>query len=164
MIPWPTRRVPERLTPERIIIVVAVLAAIACVVLVRAGIQKALGRARPAGRANTAGTSARRPRIRWAAPTLLARSDFPHPETPWLLAVFVADNCRSCDKVQSQLLRFQGDHTAVVEISQPELLDRYGVDAVPTVVLADAVGKVSFSHTGPLNRTSLASIASALSG
>lgn len=161
------------MTPERIIIVVAVLAAIACVVLVRAGIKKALGAAGPTDSVRgPVRHSARRPTIRWATPTLLSRSDFPQPETPWLLAVFVADNCRSCDKVRSQLLRFQNADTAgttanniaVVEISQPELLDRYGIDAVPTVVLADAVGKVSFSHTGPLNRAALASIATALSG
>lgn len=95
---------------------------------------------------------------------LLPRSDFPQPETPWLLAVFVADNCHSCDKVQGQLQRFRSRDTAVVEVSHPELLDRYGIDGVPTVALADTVGKVRFSHTGPLNRKALGSIAAALGG
>lgn len=107
------------MTTERIIIVAAVMAAVVCLSLLRAGwkmgIQKAqgnvIGKTTPAAAESSYGVS-------FAAPALLDRSEFSQPEAAWLLAVFAAKNCRSCAEVWQQLQPLASETVAVCEISQ----------------------------------------------
>lgn len=88
---------------------------------------------------------------RFATPQQLDRSDFADPVAPWLLAVFASDTCLSCrdawDVVGS--VAVAGVVVQRVELATGKALhQRYAIDAVPTVVLADADGVVRWSYLG----------------
>ena len=87
----------------------------------------------------------------FAAPQQLDRSDFDLPERPWLLALFSSETCLSCHDARHVLgqLDFPSIvvHDLPVEQHKP-IHDRYGVDAVPIVVLADTEGVVRWSWLG----------------
>src|SRR5438067_12375194 len=87
----------------------------------------------------------------WPVPTQLDRRDFDHPEVPWLVVVFSSSTCDSCATVLSHAAVLESDNVAVQEVesvAHRDLHDRYGVEAVPTVVVADAEGVVQASFVG----------------
>ena len=87
----------------------------------------------------------------WPVPTQLDRRDFDHPATPWLVVVFSSRTCDSCATVLSHAAVLESDNVAVQEVESVagrDLHDRYGVEAVPTVVVADAEGVVQASFVG----------------
>ena len=91
-------------------------------------------------------------------PVQVDRSDFPQPETQWLVAVFSSATCSTCIDVVSKAQALATSQVAVVNVEYPEhkdLHDRYGIDAVPTVVVADAQGVVLGSFIGPVTATDL---------
>ena len=121
---------------ERLVIAV-VLVAVA--VVVAAVLER---RRRPA-----APTQSRRASV----PTQLDRRDFDGADRPWLVAVFTSDTCDSCLEVLPKARALDSPEVAVVEVSyqaRRDLHDRYAVDHVPTVVLADAQGVVRTSFVG----------------
>ncbi len=88
----------------------------------------------------------------WAVPTWVERSDFASPEAPWLVAVFTSATCRSCQDTVDKAGPLASDEVAVAEIevgARPDLHERYGIEAVPTLVIADAEGAVRGSFVGP---------------
>ncbi|MBW3573338.1 MAG: hypothetical protein KY450_00520 [Actinobacteria bacterium] len=126
---------------ERLVIA-AVLVALAVVVAV------VLDRRRP-----DAPTQAR-----WAVPTQLDRGDFARPEAPWLVAVFTSATCDSCAGVVAKAVPLDGGEVVVQEVeigADPALHRRYGIDAVPCLVVADAEGVVRASFVGPPTATDL---------
>ena len=98
----------------------------------------------------------RRPRVTsstktYAVPKLLDRNDFEHPAAPWLVAAFTSATCSSCDRVRRVIAPLASPDVVVADIeigAQPELHERYGIEAVPTVVVADEVGEVRASFLG----------------
>ena len=95
---------------------------------------------------------------RWAVPSQLDRDDFTRPETPWLVAVFTSATCDSCAKVVAKAEPLESSEVAVEEVEyavRPDLHRRYGIDAVPCIVMADAEGVVRASHVGPATATDL---------
>ncbi len=91
-------------------------------------------------------------RTSWAVPTWLDRSDFASPAAPWLVAVFTSATCRSCQATVDKAQPLAGAEVAVEEIEvrdRPDLHQRYGIEAVPTVVIVDAEGAVRGSFIGP---------------
>ncbi len=95
---------------------------------------------------------------RYRLPTQLDRSDFPEPDTPWLLALFTSRTCDSCADLLDRARPLASPEIAVVEIEvgeQPDLHRRYGIDAVPTLVLADVDGVVFTGSLGPLRTAEL---------
>ena len=88
---------------------------------------------------------------RFAAPQQLDRADFDDPSRPWLLALFSSSTCLSCHDARSMLSEVTFGSVVVqdlpVETDKP-IHDRYGVDAVPIVVLADRDGVVRWSWLG----------------
>ena len=95
---------------------------------------------------------------RWAVPSQLDRDDFTRPETPWLVAVFTSATCDSCAKVVAKAGPLESSEVAVEEVEyavRPDLHRRYGIDAVPCIVMADADGVVRASHVGPATATDL---------
>ena len=91
-------------------------------------------------------------RTSWAVPTWLDRSDFASPAAPWLVAVFTSATCRSCQATVDTARPLAGAEVAVEEIEvrdRPDLHQRYGIEAVPTVVIVDAEGAVRGSFIGP---------------
>ena len=91
-------------------------------------------------------------------PAQVDRRDFPQPEAQWLVAVFSSATCATCIDVVSKAQALATSQVAVSNVEYPErkdLHDRYGIDAVPTVVVADADGVVRGSFIGPISATDL---------
>ena len=86
-------------------------------------------------------------------PTRLARSDFRAPAAPWLIVVFTSSTCSSCEAAWGELSAYESATVAtqnVDAISDADLHRRYGIDSVPTSVLADAAGLAKLAIVGPL--------------
>jgi hypothetical protein len=94
----------------------------------------------------------------WAVPTHVRRSDFERPDAPWLVAVFTSATCRTCQGTWDKARHLASDAVAVQEVefgADRDLHERYGIDAVPAVVVADAEGAVRASFVGPATATDL---------
>ena len=88
-----------------------------------------------------------------AVPAQLDRQDFDRPEAPWLLAVFTSATCETCAGVWDKARVLASEDLAVQELEAVRdraLHQRYGIDAVPLVVLADAQGVVVAHLLGPV--------------
>lgn len=95
---------------------------------------------------------------RFRVPDQLDRGDFPRPDAPWLVAVFSSATCRVCAGVVDKAKVLESEEVAVAEIefdTNRRLHARYAVDAVPTVVIADAAGVTRASFQGPVTATDL---------
>tara|TARA_B100001079_G_scaffold73952_1_gene63506 strand:- start:6104 stop:6547 length:444 start_codon:yes stop_codon:yes gene_type:complete len=101
----------------------------------------------------------RRPvRTGWTVPDQVRRGDFARPGTPWLVAVFTSSTCEACDGVLSRARPLESSEVAVVEVeanADREVHDRYGIDAVPLVLVVDDEGAVRHHHLGPVTSTHL---------
>jgi hypothetical protein len=95
---------------------------------------------------------------KWKVPAQLDRADFDRPAVPWLVAVFSSATCDSCAAVMGKSAVLASDDVAVQEVevkARADLHKRYGIEAVPTVVVADADGVVVASFVGPPSATDL---------
>ncbi|MEL7206853.1 MAG: hypothetical protein AAGK32_01230 [Actinomycetota bacterium] len=91
-------------------------------------------------------------------PTGVDRADFLGDDRPWLVAVFTSATCSSCQATVERARHLDSDAVAVQELevgAEPELHRRYGIDAVPTTIIADADGVVQGSFLGPVTTTHL---------
>jgi hypothetical protein len=87
----------------------------------------------------------------YPVPAQLDRADFTRPEAPWLVAVFSSATCASCASVRELASVLECADVAVEEVEAVADRDRhlrYGVEAVPMVVVADADGVVRASFLG----------------
>lgn len=94
----------------------------------------------------------------WVAPVQLDRQDFDRPEAPWLVAVFSSATCLSCQDAWAKAELLASDAVAVQDVeavARKDLHDRYHVDAVPMVLVADAEGAVRRSFIGAPTATDL---------
>ena len=94
----------------------------------------------------------------WSVPAQLDRGDFDRPDAPWLVAVFTSSTCQTCSGVAQKAAVLECVEVAVAEVevgSCKDLHKRYGIDAVPTTVVADAQGVVRKSWLGPVTATDL---------
>lgn len=88
----------------------------------------------------------------WTVPAQLDLSDFGAFDTDQVAVVFSSATCDACAGTWERLCDLAGADTAVALVSFQEhrdLHDRYGIDAVPTLVIADAEGVVTRSFVGP---------------
>lgn len=88
----------------------------------------------------------------WAVPSQLDRADFLRPDAAWLVAVFTSATCSTCAGVLAKARPLENDDVVVQEVEAVERKDlhqRYSIDAVPTLVVADAEGVVRGSLVGP---------------
>ena len=91
-------------------------------------------------------------------PEQLDRADFAEPGKPWLVVVFASATCESCADVRAKADVLASDDVAVVVSEYPSdsaTHERYRIDAVPLVVIADADGVVRRSFLGPVTATDL---------
>jgi hypothetical protein len=91
-------------------------------------------------------------------PSQLDRNDFADPAAPWLVAVFSSDSCDACALVVAKAVALQSTEVAVQELPyqrERALHDRYRIQAVPTLVLADSEGVVRYHVLGPVTATDL---------
>ena len=95
---------------------------------------------------------------RFTAPEQLDRSDFARPDAPWLVAVFSSATCDVCAQVLDKAKVLECADVAVVEVeysADRALHERYSIDAVPTLVVADAKGVAVATFLGPMTATDL---------
>lgn len=91
-------------------------------------------------------------------PTQLDRGDFASPDTSWLVAVFSSASCQTCADVVDKARVLESQEVAVVNIdyvSEKNLHQRYRIDAVPTLVIADSRGVVRKGFLGPVKAQDL---------
>lgn len=94
----------------------------------------------------------------YPVPATVTRDDFPQPDAPWLVAVFTSATCDSCRRTVTAAEQLAGGPVAVAEVevgARADLHDRYGIEAVPLIVVADADGVVRASFVGPPTATDL---------
>jgi len=86
------------------------------------------------------------------------RADFSSPAAPWLVVVFTSATCETCADVwrKAQVLASREVAVREVEYGRDRALhDRYRIDAVPALVIADADGVVRYGRLGPVSATDL---------
>ncbi len=94
----------------------------------------------------------------YGAPRQLARADFPRPDVEWLVVVFTSASCHTCADVVAKARALQSARVVVHEAefgADRELHRRYGIEAVPTLVLCDDTGVVRAGFLGPVTATDL---------
>lgn len=94
----------------------------------------------------------------YQVPSQLDRTDFASPEVPWLVVAFTSATCSTCADVVDKARVLACAEVAVARIDyteQPETHKRYGIDAVPTLVVADADGVVRAAFVGPVKAQDL---------
>jgi hypothetical protein len=96
---------------------------------------------------------------RMAVPQQLDRRDFADPDRPWLMVVFGSATCASCRDAWDIIERLDVPSVSVQRLDFPAeraIHERYRIDSVPTIVLADADGVVRWSALGVPNERGLA--------
>jgi hypothetical protein len=91
-------------------------------------------------------------------PQQLDRSDFARPDAPWLVAVFSSATCDVCAGVAERAAVLESNDVAVsvIEFGEfKELHEKYKIDAMPTLVVADAQGITKKHFLGPVNATDM---------
>ena len=96
-------------------------------------------------------------------PSQLDRSDF--AGDGWLVAVFTSATCSTCADVERKADVLRSDEVDVATVTyqdRRDLHERYAIDAVPCLVIADGDGVVHAGFLGPVTATDLwAAIANA---
>lgn len=108
-----------------------------------AALVAAVLRARTKGDAPTRST--------WAVPDHLDRRQFDRPDAPWLVAVFSSSTCSACRSTWEKARQLDSDEVATQDVDagdDAELHRRYGIDAVPLVLIAGPDGTVRASFLG----------------
>ncbi len=91
-------------------------------------------------------------------PRQLHRSDFDRPDTDWIVVVFSSAACTGCGPVIGKAAVLASPSVAVVDCeyqAQRDLHERYGIEGVPTTVVADRDGVVRAGFIGAVSATDL---------
>jgi hypothetical protein len=83
--------------------------------------------------------------------THVHRDDFPRGDVPWLALLFTSRDCAGCEPMAARLAPLESPTLAVVVCEfhdQRALHERYRIDSVPYLVVADADGAVRASFLG----------------
>lgn len=95
---------------------------------------------------------------KWAVPTQLDRDDFGQRDMPWLVVVFTSATCDSCAEAVAKAGVLASPQVGFQEVTYQDRKDlhtRYGVEAVPTILMADGDGVVQRSFVGVPSATDL---------
>ncbi len=91
-------------------------------------------------------------------PSQIDRSDFVRPDAPWVVLAFTSATCQTCSDIERKVRVLETNSVAIQILeytAQRELHERYKIDAVPTVLMADANGVVQANFLGPVSATDL---------
>ena len=94
----------------------------------------------------------------WPVPVQLDRADFVRPEAPFLVVVFTSETCGNCERVVHKARVVEARDVAYEEVSyqaDKARHERYNVEAVPMVLVADAQGVVQQSFVGDVTAIDL---------
>lgn len=104
------------------------------------------------------GTDAPEQGASWEIPVQLDRADFERPEAPWLVALFSSSTCLACAGTWEKAEVLGSEAVAVQRIDAVDdvaLHDRYRIDAVPMLLIADSGGAVRRHFLGEPTATDL---------
>jgi hypothetical protein len=90
----------------------------------------------------------------YPVPAQLDRQDFPRPDAPWLFVLFTSRTCDSCGPMVSRVCSLESESVATVQVeaqAHKALHDRYRIEGVPMVVLADGDGVVRAGFVGSVD-------------
>jgi hypothetical protein len=90
----------------------------------------------------------------YPVPAQLDRQDFPRPDAPWLFVLFSSRTCDSCQPMVSRVCSLESESVATVQVeaqADKDLHDRYRIEGVPMVVLADDEGVVRAGFVGSVD-------------
>ncbi|MBV9283113.1 MAG: hypothetical protein JO176_00735 [Acidimicrobiia bacterium] len=88
---------------------------------------------------------------KWAVPAQLDRTDFDRPGAPWLLAVFSSATCESCRTAIARAAALASGDVVVQDVefsARRDLHERYNIETVPMLVVADRQGVVRAHFIG----------------
>ena len=88
---------------------------------------------------------------KWAVPAQLDRTDFDRPGAPWLLAVFSSATCESCRTAITRAEALASGDVVVQDVefsARRDLHERYNIETVPMLVVADRQGVVRAHFVG----------------
>lgn len=91
-------------------------------------------------------------------PSQIDRSDFARPDAPWIVLAFTSATCQTCSDIERKVRVLETNSVAIQILeytAERELHERYKIDAVPTVLMADAKGVVQANFLGPVSATDL---------
>ena len=91
-------------------------------------------------------------------PSQIDRSDFVRPDASWIVLAFTSATCQTCSDIERKVRVLETNSVAIQILeytAERELHERYKVDAVPTVLMADASGVVQANFLGPVSATDL---------
>ena len=91
-------------------------------------------------------------------PSQIDRADFARPDAPWIVLAFTSATCQTCSDIERKVRVLETKSVAIqilVYTAERELHERYKIDAVPTVLMADANGVVQANFLGPVSATDL---------
>jgi thioredoxin-related protein len=81
----------------------------------------------------------------WAVPAQVDRADFQRPGAPWLVAVFSSSTCDACAAVLDRAQTLTSADVVVEDVefnARRDLHQRYNIETVPMLVIADRQGVV----------------------
>ena len=84
-------------------------------------------------------------------PIQVDRNDFEMPVMKWLLVFFSSESCSSCIQVRETLSDIPLNSIHIQEVSFPQeknLHNRYAINSVPIVLIANLEGVVTWSYAG----------------
>ena len=91
-------------------------------------------------------------------PSQIDRSDFVRPDAPWIVLAFTSATCQTCSDIERKVRVLETNSVAIQILeytAERELHERYKIDAVPAVLMADASGVVQANFLGPVSATDL---------
>ncbi len=94
----------------------------------------------------------------YRVPNQIDRADFLRPDIDQIVVVFSSATCHVCAEIVELAMTFASRLIVVhnVEFTIDKALhERYAIDAVPTVLVADQLGVVTSAFTGQVRESSL---------
>jgi hypothetical protein len=94
----------------------------------------------------------------WTVPAQIDPSDLGDSDSDWSIVVFTSGTCHVCADVVNKAEALRSRHVDVVEVEHGinrRMHEKYGIDAVPTLVVCDRSGVVRHSILGPVSATDL---------
>jgi hypothetical protein len=88
---------------------------------------------------------------RWAVPAQVDRFDFDRPGAPWLVLIFSSATCDACVTALGRAQAVASGDVAVQEVefaARRDLHERYNIETVPMLVVADRDGVVRAHFIG----------------
>lgn len=91
-------------------------------------------------------------------PSQIDRADFLRPDASWIVLAFTSATCQTCSDIERKVRVLETNSVAIQILeytAERDLHERYKIDAVPTVLMADANGVVQANFLGPVSATDL---------